>query len=71
MENFGAALARGFCCLLGESNRLNDEEKNDDFRAKRSDGRRRPALPLGANGDGGARWVLVEDACSCSCRAIF
>lgn len=72
MENLGAAEeARDFCCCLGESsNRLCDEEKKEDFRAKRSHGRRRPTLPFGAaNGDGGARWLLVEGACNC--RAIF
>ena len=63
MENLGATEAGVWC--RGESKRLSDGEKNDDFRANRLDGRRRPALPIVAKGFG----IGLEDACSC--RAIF
>lgn len=54
MENLGAGAAEaGLLFCRGTSKRVSDGEKKDDFRAKRSDGLRRPALPTVAKEDAG------------------
>lgn len=66
MENLGAAEAgvRG----REESKRLSDGEKKDDLRANRSDGLRRPALPVVAKHD---LVVGIGIEAACSCKTIF